>query len=90
MVKALGLLDLFVTSLLVAVAFNVEVPSGLIYVLVGFLFFKALPFIKDIGSILDILIVALLVCSVFFAIPQIVFFIGAGLLGLKGIMSLFS
>ena len=90
MIKILGLLDLSAAGLLVAVAYNLALPQGLIISIAVYLFLKALIFFFDIGSLFDIIAGILLILSLSMALPTIILFILAALLGLKGIMSLFA
>jgi hypothetical protein len=88
--KILGVLDIIVTLLLIGVALNLEIPMGMIIFFTAILFLKALPFLPDIGSVFDVGAGVLLILSLFITLPMVVFLIAAGLLGLKGVMSLFS
>jgi len=90
MVKALGIFDIFAAGLLVAAAYSLPAPKGLIIAAAVYLFLKALIFLMDIGSLFDVIAGILLILSLFMTLPPILLFIVAGLIGLKGIMSLFA
>ena len=90
MVKILGILDIIVTVMLLAVVFNLDVPLGMIIFMSVCLFCKAFRFLFDIGSLFDIGAGALLILSIFTTPPSVILLIFAALLGLKGIMSLFA
>ena len=90
MIKFLGFADILASIVLVALGFNLSLPDNMIIIFAGYLFLKALIFLVDIGSVFDIIGGALLVLSLFIALPPLVFFIGAVLIGLKGVMSLFA
>jgi len=90
MVKILGIFDIFAAVILVAVSYDFAIAQGLIITFAVYLFLKAIIFLKDIGSLFDIIAAVLLVLSFFTAVPQIVFFVFAGLVGFKGLMSLFA
>ena len=90
MVKILGILDLLAAGLLVCAAFNLNVPQGLVIALAVYLFLKALIFLKDIGSLFDVVAGILLILSLSMSLAPILLFVLAGLLGLKGLMSLFA
>jgi len=84
----LGLLDLISVGILIA-TIKVTVPLFLIIIFATYLILKGLIFIKDIASILDIIIGLLLVASLFdlhlAQTPTIIF---SAFLALKGLMSL--
>ena len=88
MIKILGAGDIFATILLLATAGNFYIPREMMFGALACLFLKAVCFLPDIGSILDIVVVFLLIASIFITIPSSILFIFAALLGLKGIMSL--
>lgn len=90
MIKMLGVLDLFAAGLLVGAAYSLPIPKGLVIALAVYLFLKALFFLKDIGSLFDIIGGVLLILSLSMVLPPIIFFVAAGLVALKGIMSLFA
>ena len=90
MVKILGIFDILAAATLVGVAYGVAIPQGLIITVAVYLFLKALIFLMDIGSLFDIMAGILLILSLSITLPAIILFILAGLLGLKGILSLFA
>ncbi len=90
MVKILGVFDLLAAALLVGAAYQVTLPYGLVIALAVYLFLKALMFLMDIGSLFDIMVGILLILSLSMSFPPLVFFIFAGLIGLKGFLSLFA
>jgi len=90
MVRILGLLDIFTALVLILLAKGFTIPLGLIIVLSLFLLLKSIPFLPDIGSIFDSGAVIILVAGIFINIPCLILFVFSGLLGLKGIMSLFA
>lgn len=90
MIKALGILDILVAALLVGAAYQVALPIGMVIAFAAYLFLKALMFLMDIGSFFDIVAGIALILSLFITLPPLVLFILAGLVGLKGIMSLFA
>lgn len=90
MVKFLGLLDLLAAGVLVGIAYNLPIARGLIISLAVYLLLKSLIFLMDIGSLFDIIGGIILILSLSIALPPLLLFIAAGLVGLKGIMSLFA
>ena len=90
MVKLLGLLDILASGILVAAGFGISLPATLVIVFAVYLFLKALVFLLDIGSAFDVIAGILLILSLSMTLSPIVLFIAAGLVGLKGIMSLFA
>ena len=90
MVKFLGIFDILAAGLLVGAGYHLSMPQGLIITLAVYLILKALIFLTDIGSLFDALGGILLILSLSMALPPLVFFIAAGLVGLKGVMSLFA
>jgi len=88
MVKILGIGDLIVTVLLIASAFNVNVPLDmLVFVAIAF-FLKGAVFLLDIGSVFDIIAALLLISTIFLNVPAIILIAMAILIGIKGLMSL--
>lgn len=85
----LGLGDLIAASLLVSQAYAVQVSSILIIILAAYLFLKGLLFFMDLGSLMDIFGGIVLVLSLSSQVPEPLLLGAAGLLGLKGTMSLF-
>ncbi|MEK7503653.1 MAG: hypothetical protein AAB577_01580 [Patescibacteria group bacterium] len=90
MIQFLGVLDLLAAGLLVGTAYNLPLPQGLIISLAVYLILKSLLFLMDIGSLFDIIGGILLILSISMALPPILLYIAAGLVGLKGLMSLFA
>lgn len=88
MVKVLGVVDILAAVLLLSFAFGIEVPDVMLIVIPAFLLLKASIYIFDIGSITDIGVVILIVLSFFIILPLWLLFLGAILIGIKGIMSL--
>jgi len=89
MIQILGALDLLAAGLLTGTAYKLALPHGLIIGIAAYLLLKSLIFLMDIGSFFDLVGGVLLILSLFRTLPPIVFFIAAGLVGLKGIMSMF-
>jgi len=83
----LGIADFIVALLLVRNFYNVSIPSAVIFFFAAYLIIKALLFIADIGSMMDLGAGILLILSVFFAVPLPLLFIFAFLIGLKGVLS---
>ena len=90
MVKFLGFLDLLAAGLLVGAGYHLPMPQGLVIGLAVYLLLKALLFLADIGSLFDVAGGILLILSLSMVLPPLVFYIVAGLVGLKGLMSLFA
>jgi len=90
MVKVLGLADLFIAFLLLSAASRAAVPWEIIAIFSLFVLAKAIPFLPDIGSIMDCAAISLLILSIFVTIPAVILIIAAIFLGIKGIMSLFA
>lgn len=88
--KILGLIDIFATFLLLAIAYNIDVPSKIIIPVAVCLFLKALICLMDIGSMFDIGTGVLLILSLSMTFHPAILFIAAILIGSKGIMSLFA
>lgn len=90
MIKILGFFDILAALTLVGVAYNFPLAKGLIIALAVYLFLKAIIFLIDIGSLFDIVGGILLVLSLSMTLPPLLLFILAGLIGFKGILSLFA
>jgi hypothetical protein len=84
----MGLLDMNAAILLCAIAWNVEVPLGVAIAIAALMLIKACFYLKDIGSLEDIVVVALIILSFFLAIPAPILFMAAALVGFKGLCSL--
>ncbi len=90
MVRILGAIDLFAAVILLSIGARVQIPIwALIFILVC-LFLKACISIFDIGSITDLAAAILIVLSVFHLVPWQFLLIGAVLMIIKGVMSLFA
>lgn len=83
----MGLLDLNAALLLVAVVFGVDIPVNILIFVSISLFLKACISITDPGSIIDFGVLILLILSIFISIPSWILFVGAALVGFKGIRS---
>ena len=90
MIQILGILDLAAAGLLAGTAYHLPFANGLIIGIAVYLILKSLLFLMDIGSLFDIVGGILLILSLFITLPPILLFIVAGLVGLKGVMSLFA
>ena len=90
MIQFLGLLDLLSAGLLAGTAYHLPLPQGLIIGLGVYLILKSILFLMDIGSLFDIAGGVLLILSLSMTLPPILLFVVAGLVGLKGVMSLFA
>ena len=77
-------------GLLAGIAYNIPFAHGLIIGIAIYLILKSLLFLMDIGSLFDIIGGILLIASLFTPLPPILLFIAAGLVGIKGVMSLFA
>lgn len=88
--KFLGILDIAACAVLVGKACGVFFPKGVIIALAVYLLVKAVLFLVDIGSLFDIIAGILLILSLSMVLPPLVLFVAAGLVGLKGVMSLFA
>ena len=88
--KILGILDIAAAVFLVSAAYNITIPTGLIIGISVYLLLKAILFLADVGSFFDIIGGVLLILNLFLIIPSPLLFIFAALIGLKGILSLFS
>jgi len=90
MIKFLGMLDLLAAAVLVGTAYHLPIAHGLIIGLAVYLILKSILFLMDIGSLFDIIAGILLILSFSMSLPPLLLFVVAGLVGLKGIMSLFA
>ncbi len=85
----LGIADIVAALLLVRGFYEmISIPSEFIYIFAVYLFIKAIIFIFDIASIIDIAAGILLVLTLYFVVPPIVLLAFAAFLGLKGAMTL--
>ena len=83
----LGLLDLNAAILLVAIALGVKVPTNILIIIPVALFLKACISLTDIGSVMDLFVMILIVLSIFLAVPAWILYIGAVIIGFKGLRS---
>jgi len=90
MIQFLGILDILAAGLLAGTAYHLPLAHGLIITVAVYLILKSLLFLMDIGSLFDIIGGILLILSLSMTLPPILLYISAGLVGLKGIMSLFA
>lgn len=84
----LGIADLISALLLVRGFYNVPIPNAVIFFFAVYLLIKAIIFIADVGSWMDIIAGLLLVLSISYSPPTFLLFGFAALVGLKGGMSL--
>lgn len=84
----LGLADIASALFLIRGVYHWQVPEGVLTVFAAYLIIKAVIFIFDITSIIDLLAGAVLLLSVTTNIPQFVLYGFAAFLGLKGVMTL--
>ena len=85
--------DILATLLLVRACFPGQlsnIPEALVFILAAYLILKALFFIRDAASIIDLVAGVLLIAIIYVVIPIPVLAVFAALLGIKGIMSLFA
>ncbi|MDD2731119.1 MAG: hypothetical protein PHW33_03285 [Candidatus Portnoybacteria bacterium] len=88
LVKILGLIDLLAAFLLLAIAAGVDAPLEVLIFIPLCLLLKASIALADAGGLTDLAIGILLVLSVFFPIHPYLLYIGAAIIGLKGLESL--
>ncbi|MDP1538828.1 MAG: hypothetical protein Q8M00_02235 [bacterium] len=84
----MGITDLIAALLLIRGFYDVTISNAAIFFFAAYLIIKALLFIADIGSIMDLGAGILLVLSVFYAVPLPFLFIFAFLVGSKGILTM--
>lgn len=84
----LGLADIAAALFLIRGVYHWQVPEALITLFAAYLIIKAVIFIFDITSIIDLLSGAILLLSITTNIPQFILYGFAGFLGLKGVMTL--
>lgn len=84
----LGIADLISALLLIRGVYQIAIPAGLVFFFALYLLIKAVIFISDIGSWMDIIAGILLVLSISYSLPTIFLLAFAALIGLKGAMSL--
>ncbi len=90
MIKFLGMLDLLAAAVLAGTAYHLPIAQGLVIFLAVYLLLKSILFLMDIGSLFDIVAGVLLILSLNMELAPVILFIAAGLVGLKGVMSLFA
>jgi hypothetical protein len=83
----MGLLDLNAVILLVAIAWDVQAPTTVLVFIPVCLILKAGISIMDPGSVMDLAAALLIILSIFFVIPPLVLFLGAGFLLVKSFRS---
>ena len=88
MVKLLGTVDIIAAVLLLILALGAEVPAVVLAVVSIFLAAKASISLIEIGGITDTAVIILIIMSFFAVLPFWILLIGAGLIGIKGLMSL--
>ncbi len=74
--------------LLVRGFYGIPIPDLAVFVFAGYLFSKALIFLIDFGSLVDIITGILLILTVTTGMPQPILIIFAGLIGIKAVMSI--
>ncbi len=77
-------------AVLVGTAYHLPIAHGLVVGIAVYLLLKAILFLMDIGSLFDIVAGIVLILSLSMSLPPLLLFILAGLVGLKGVMSLFA
>ncbi|MCD6500915.1 hypothetical protein J7K42_02825 [bacterium] len=87
MLKVLGILDIIAALLLLA-ALSPDTPKGLVIVVASLICLKGFIFIFDPVSIFDVGVGILLFLSLFIILPFLLLFIVAGVLIVKGVLSL--
>ncbi len=88
MVKLLGLIDLFAAIILISSLMEFELPVEFFFFVIILLLVKASIAITDPGGITDILVASVIVFSLFFSIPTLIYILGFILATIKGISSL--
>lgn len=84
----LGIADLISALFLIRGFLHIAVPGALVFFFALYLLIKAILFISDIGSWMDIAAGLLLVISLSYPLPMFLLLAFAVLIGLKGAMSL--
>ncbi len=90
--KILGVIDLAAAFVLLTRAIagtEIEIPLGILIVIIASLSFKTLLDVTSIGGTIDIFTIILLILSSFWLIPFWVLLIGAIAIGQKGVASMF-
>jgi len=83
----MGALDLNAAIVLLALAFDTEIPLPVLIFTIVTLFLKACISFKDIGSMIDLAAIILIIVGFFISLPFWIFFIAAFFVGLKGVRS---
>ena len=86
----LGIFDIFSVVLLMRGFYNIPVPNELVIFFAAYLILKGLIFICDIGSMMDVAAGILLILTLFISLHISILLIFATLIGLKGVLTLFS
>ncbi|MDD5145146.1 MAG: hypothetical protein PHW72_03435 [Candidatus Pacebacteria bacterium] len=88
----LGILDTVSALLLIRNLYELPflIPNGVIIGLAAYLSLKAIIFIADVGSLIDLVGGILLIISLFYPIHFSITIIFAVLIGLKGILTMLS
>lgn len=87
----LGLADIFSAGLLLSKLYHLPVPQAVLIGAAIYLMLKGIMFLKDIGSIFDIVAgITLLLLNFSIPVPNLVLYAMAALVGSKGAMSLFA
>lgn len=84
----LGVADLISALLLMRGSYHISVPQAVIFFFAIYLFVKAVIFIADVGSWLDIITGVLLILSISHSLPFVICLIFALIVGLKGTLSI--
>lgn len=90
MVKLLGIIDLLAASLLLGASLKLAISVEALVIVPLFLFGKACIALGDVGSWIDLFVLALIVSTIFFVLPTWILYLGAALVGFKGLASLFA
>jgi len=88
--KILGLADLFAALMLVSRGLGIKIPIGILIVVLIYLVGKAMLSLLSIGGLIDMGTVILLIISSFVVLPPLALYIGAIIIGQKGILSMIS
>jgi len=88
LVKILGLIDLLAAFLLLAIAAGVDAPLEVLIFIPVCLFLKAGIALADLGGLTDLAVGILLVLSIFFHLSPYLMYLGAAVIGFKGLSSL--
>lgn len=86
---ALGILDISAAAMLGLRIFNINIVHWLLIALAIYLLIKVILFPFNIASAVDLFAAVLLIFSIFGLLPQEFPLLIAGVLGMKGIQSIF-